>query len=110
MKKIEGYWYECDRYDRTGEKYPMPVANTIDLSIKKDFIEKLKQIQKISHEIHYRGFSGCRICNCLNGTFEYEYEDWVWPEGYLHYIQDHNVAPTKEFYDFIMNTELISQQ
>jgi len=96
-KKIEGYWYS-----KHESKYPMPVANTIDMSIKDSFIAKLKSIEEVAHQVHYRGFSGCRICNCLNGTFEYEYKNWVWPVGYMHYIQDHNVAPSKEFYEFVM--------
>jgi hypothetical protein len=49
----------------------------------------------------YRGFSHCRLCNCSNGSREYEFNfentTWIWPEGYVHYIADHAVRPDEEF-------------
>ena len=51
------------------------------------------------------GYSWCRLCldKKRNGSREYKLDKISWPQGYLHYILEHNVIPSKEFYDFIMN-------
>lgn len=45
----------------------------------------------------YRGSSRCRLCDQSNGSYEYELDGWIWPEGYMHYLRDHNVTPNEEF-------------
>lgn len=50
----------------------------------------------------YHGYSKCRLCGCRNGCKEFIIDEFMWPEGFRHYIQAHNVRPTQEFIDFIL--------
>lgn len=52
--------------------------------------------------VAYRGSSRCRCCHRDNGNHEYRYNGWTWPEGYRHYLEDHNVLPDAAFKDFVM--------
>jgi hypothetical protein len=45
----------------------------------------------------YMGYSNCRVCGKINGNEEYTDGKYVWPEGYLHYITEHNVIPPYSF-------------
>jgi hypothetical protein len=40
-----------------------------------------------------------------------EFTDWAyyWPEGFVHYIEEHNVKPPKEFVDHVMKKEKVEQ-
>ena len=68
----------------------------------KDIIKKIEKIQKVAHEKHYRGYSECRVCWYeRNGSKEYFIDYFVWPEGYIHYLKDHNVAVDKEFGEYV---------
>lgn len=69
--------------------------------------------------IAYAGYSWCRLCaevrpsykernsntledwECL-GSAEYTDEVFVWPQGYVHYIEDHMVRPPQEFIDHVL--------
>jgi len=54
--------------------------------------------------LSYMGSSNCRICDSQGrdmGYREFHVGDWVWPEGYRHYIEVHNVKPSDEFMAFI---------
>ena len=67
------------------------------------FLKKLRNLEN-SNEVNsvvYRGFSSCRLCKCANGSKEYEYKNWTWPEGFMHYVEAHNVKPTPRFIKFI---------
>ena len=99
--KIEGYWYS--EYEK---QYPKPIPNTIDISIKQQFIEKLKKIQLHAHEVAYMGSSKCRLCDICNGSTEFNHKGWIWPIGYLHYIETHNVSPSKDFINFVINIKV----
>lgn len=48
----------------------------------------------------YMGSSRCRLCKCFNGNLEYTIEDSdgvsiTFPQGYLHYLKEHNVEIDK---------------
>lgn len=101
MPKLEGFWKGPGQTE-----LPMPVEHGIPFPEKDDFVARLKSIQKRAQIIHFKGFSRCRICNKINGTTEYSYSGWNWPEGYLHYIVDHNVSPSVEFFNFVMNRKI----
>lgn len=49
--------------------------------------------------IAYRGWSDCRICGESNGSCDETDGEWIWPSGFLHYIEDHNVKPPQDFID-----------
>ena len=99
-KKI-GFWKSSSE-----PELPMPVSNTESFNKKDEFLARLASIEKNkSTERKYRGFSVCRICNCSNGISEYSFGGFVWPSGYSHYIEKHNVIPDKVFFDFVMSEE-----
>lgn len=54
----------------------------------------------------YRGYSPCRICEISNGCREYTFGSFRWPQGYIHYLDKHNVQPDPLFRKFIMETPL----
>ncbi len=86
--------------------FPMPIANSFNPKFKESFLEKLKKVECLSNRVSYMGQSDCRLCNNKNGSVEYENGPWVWPSGYVHYIRDHNVAPSMDFYKFIKNYDI----
>lgn len=94
--KVEGYW-RAHKDDVSEYPFPESVGFKDDV-----FVEKVKSLQEKARVIQFKGFSFCRICECINGTQEFEYKGWNWPSGYLHYIVDHGVKPSDEFYDFVM--------
>lgn len=97
---IEGYWY--DGYNTI---YPMPKPNSIPVDL--EFVNKLENRLKSAIVVQYLGFSTCRICHKLNGSGEYILENdklkFKVPEGFLHYIKEHNIHPSPKFYNFIMS-------
>lgn len=98
----EGFWKirESDPDDKV-LKWTWPIAEEKEWEGKSQFLETLKKVEKVAYKEHYRGFSFCRLCRKVNGTFSYEYKDWTWPEGYFHYLGVHNVRPTEKFVKFI---------
>ena len=95
-KTTIGYWYS--KYE---PQYPKPVEGK-PFTGQKEFLERLEKIEKRTQKIHYKGWSRCRICNCMNGTTEHVSKSFRWPEGYIHYIRDHNVKPDEDFYNAVM--------
>jgi len=102
MKKV-GFWYSKDE-----PKLPMPVQQEPDSEwVKKDkpasFAKLLIAVEKVARCVGYKGSSRCRICDKRNGSMEFGYKGWVWPEGYMHYIRDHNVKPPAKFIQFVVS-------
>lgn len=97
----EGFWYSREEPD-----LPMPIANKSPWNGQKEFLEKLSFIENSvdwgPNKEGYFGYSGCRICDCDNGSAEYRISDWTWPEGFRHYVEVHNVKPSDEFIRFVM--------
>lgn len=102
-KFIESYWWS-----EKDDKYPFPKEsdNKVDLI----FIDKLKVIMKNSKKKDYLGSSYCRICDISNSCSEYILENnnitFVVPDGVLHYYEVHNVHPSNEFFNFVMNYKI----
>ena len=99
--KIEGYWYESFRPD---SPHPMPVPDPHfdQWSERQTFLHALDYVEKqLATGVQYKGSSQCRICDCQNGSREFEYLDWKWPIGFRHYIEEHQIKPTQAFQDFI---------
>ncbi len=54
------------------------------------------------------GYSYCRLCDKTdNGYREKSDGQFVWPEGFLHYVEEHNVKPPQEFIDHCINNPQI---
>lgn len=92
--KFIGFWKGCGKWTQV----PVPNSATID---QKEIIKKIKYVQKFAQKTAYRGLSPCRICQCYNGCEEYAIDGFVWPSGYLHYLEDHNVAVDEDFAKYI---------
>lgn len=100
MKEV-GFWRATEDSD---ENLPWPVHSDKPFDNKDVFLQKLSEIEELTHKIYYRGMSLCRCCRNVNGSFTHEYQGWAWPQGYIHYIKVHNVVPPKDFYDFVLST------
>jgi len=103
MKKV-GFWYS--KYE---PKLPKPVQQAPDsewvlAGRPTAFAKLLKAMEKVARCRGYKGSSKCRICGKRNGSMEYSYKGWTWPEGYMHYIRDHNVRPPLKFVAFVVST------
>ena len=72
----EGFWKPF--YNSLGIEIPgglSPIINNKPIDF--EFLKKLKIIQEKCDKISYLGYSKCRICNDINGSFEYILENWV---------------------------------
>ena len=47
------------------------------------------------------GYSTCRICGIDNGTKDLSDGKYMWPEGLVHYVKDHNLRLPKEFEEHV---------
>lgn len=87
VKKI-GYWRQ--REDST-EGLPWPEENG---QLPQDTKLRIAEyLMKGNLHTAWKGFSRCRICGKMNGTICLTDGEFVYPEGYAHYIVDHNVMP-----------------
>lgn len=96
-----GMWKEVE-----GDGLPDPVPHDKPFKDQARFLIWLAHVERNLAKCKvYKGSSTCRICGDWNGTKEYEYNGFRWPEGYSHYIEEHNVRPDKAFYDMIMSVK-----
>jgi hypothetical protein len=118
----EGFWKGFGE----DANLPMPVANKEPWAGQDQFLKELIQIEGNLLELYqayveaynsglflsrtlrappqvqsYRGFSQCRICGKSNGSREFDYGGYVWPSGFRHYIEAHNVKPSDGFIKMI---------
>lgn len=97
----EGFWYS--KY----EPYlPKPVENEKPWKGQKAFTAALIKKQSKAGVKRYRGWSTCRLCGEHNGSTEYVASGWVWPVGFKHYVEKHNVRPSLAFQEFILGHEV----
>jgi hypothetical protein len=50
----------------------------------------------------WMGFSNCRFCGKINGTTCFGDSEFVWPEGFAHYLREHGVRPPAAFVEHVM--------
>lgn len=93
----EGFWYS--KYEPL---LPKPIENEKPWKGKKEFVAALKAKQARLRPNRYKGWSTCRICKCNNGSTEFTYHGWRWPEGLTHYVEEHNVRPSLAFQELIV--------
>lgn len=99
----EGFWYsEHSPY------LPKPVPREKAWKGKREFLTALaeKESSPDANSTQYRGWSTCRICGCNNGSSDYELDGWLWPVGYSHYVEEHNVRPSLAFQEFILDYQI----
>ncbi|CAH6419169.1 Hypothetical protein HVR_LOCUS365 [uncultured virus] len=102
--KCEGYW------NSIGSKNAyLPIISTKIWIDKELFVRCVYAINRYLIDngkyFRYRGLSPSRIIsNEYVGAGEYEDTEYnmCWPENYIgHYIRDHNVMPTRRFYEYV---------
>lgn len=102
LLRREGFWY--------GEHSPLlpkPIANEKAWKGRRKFLKALAIVEKVARPEHYKGYSNCRICKKRrNGTASYILQGWTWPEGFRHYVEEHNVRPSLAFQEFILGRSL----
>lgn len=88
MEKIhEGFWNDTHRPNVRSAAWPG----------KDDFLRILRDVEDAALVRTYRGTSTCRVCHKVNGSREFETSGAVWPSGFRHYIEAHNVEPSEAF-------------
>jgi len=98
---IEGYFY--NEHDHAGTlNYPRPQQQLTKFDEHR--IERIEQILSTMNKLGYLGSSSCRICHKSNGSIEYNGVSpsgklWYIPQGYIHYLKEHNVHPSSQFID-----------
>lgn len=99
-QKIEGYWWAIGSPD-----YPKPIPSISPFYQKELILKKLISLETKLTKFRTKGYSRCRCCKCPNGSGEYRYKNWLWPEGFIHYIVEHNIEPSSEFKKEVLNIE-----
>jgi hypothetical protein len=111
--KFIGYWYRNDLPKRWGGFKP---ASKFDLPDPKDYVDEswsgferevvIAYLKNGQPWEQWFGFSWCRF-GCDVDHVELGCEDltdgvYVWPSGFVHYVQKHGVKPVQEFLDHVM--------
>jgi hypothetical protein len=99
----EGYWYADNKHD---ENYPKIESQINKIKINQEFLDQLKIVSKFGYWYSWMGYSSCRLCvKDNNGDSDIITHDdkYKFPSGLIHYFENHNVHPTKEFYDYVIN-------
>ena len=94
----EGFWKSALEPD-----LPMPVARDDEHPSKARLLKALAFVESQADTTHYKGFSRCRICDCMNGSSEHTALGFTWPSGLSHYIREHNVRVTMAFRQSILS-------
>lgn len=102
VPRYEGFWRGFHN-EESDLPWPEPQPGWPDAS---RFLSALKQVEDIAERIRYRGVSHCRLCGCINGGSSFRLQVWEWPEGFKHYVAEHDVRPSVEFATFILNYAL----
>lgn len=87
----EGFWSPVNQ----------PVPHAMPWEGKAEFLHRLAIVEDASNAVQYRGWSNCRVCHRENGSREFLTPGAVWPAGFRHYIEVHNVRPSKAFTNYI---------
>lgn len=102
--------------DSKGNLFPFPVppASASDWTDKKTFIERLTALDgyldlKKKFEL-YESPMNCLICGKKNITTKrYVYDETMWEDGLIHYMDVHNIEPSIEFKQKIYHNHLFRQ-
>jgi hypothetical protein len=96
--KLEGFWAHTPEEENP---FPFPVIYKGVWNDKSTFLKFLSQVEAKAMKRTCKGFSRCRLCGIPNGSITFNYNGWKWPNGFKHYIREHNVLPNAEFVEMI---------
>lgn len=99
-QRFEGFWWS-----EREPHLPKPVSSDVDFEGKAAVVEALEKLEKniYTHKdragtcVYFKGWSTCRCCGAENGSAEFSYKNWKWPDGLAHYVKVHNVKPSDDF-------------
>ncbi len=97
----EGFWYSP-----ANPKLPKPVSHEKPVKNKAKVVARMKTVAANFSGGMQKGVSTCRICKERNGSHDVSYNGFTWPIGYIHYVEKHNVHPTKEFLEALFSGSL----
>ncbi len=97
---IEGYWRQ-EMIPSGPDSLPWPVPMRIKNFQHFRFVKSLLSLQDKARVVAYRGFSLNRLNGEYNGSEEFSYKGWRWPEGLERYLRL-GVPPSKEFAAFVL--------
>lgn len=83
-----GFWWDDNEEDSLYPKVEQFIGNSLGVLKKKKIVAYLKKGRFVNQ---YLGFSECRICGKRNGNSEFTDGRFLYPEGLLHYIIEHNI-------------------
>ena len=103
MTNREGFWHSGSILS----KLPTPIPRG-PWQGQQEFLKALRKLEsRNSVKMDaFKGMSHCRICKCINGSKQYSYKKWIWPSGYKHYIEEHNVRPSLAFMEMVLGKEV----
>ena len=102
--KVEGYWRQSLKEK---SDLPFPIVYKPTGYNKTEFLAKLEKVQERANTQSYRGWSSNRWTGESNGSREFEYKGWKWPEGLITYLKA-GVPPSQAFYKLITGKALDS--
>lgn len=100
--KMIGYWYNDYEQDLPSPK------DFIDATWnKKERQAVVEYLNKAKEHESWRWCFNCKFCGKENGSRNLTDGTYVFPEGFAHYIEEHNIKPPQEFIDHVqMKTDL----
>lgn len=118
--KGEGFWRTPDWvkeksshksfYEKHDEGLHIPFKHDSEWSGKSEFVNKLRKIQKNVTQLCANGLSPSRFeKDKYLGSLEFRDSKAhiAWPGDYLeYYIEKHNVKPSREFYNYVLDWTL----
>lgn len=97
--------------DSKGELLPYPREHAGYWPDKQDILNRLisfdSYLDAKKKTIHYDESKNCLICGKHNITTKrYIYIDITWENGLVHYIKEHNIEPSTQFKQFILDKKI----
>lgn len=103
----EGFWR--NERDPSTKNLPRVRAREKPFRGQVEFLSALHRVEAYHPEInpqHSKGWSNCRCCDKKNGSVQFKLRalgvTWEWPNGFRHYVEDHNVRPSLAFHEWIL--------
>jgi len=110
----ESRWRETEtkkEFDSDNIMFPYPTERIDTYGYKwkggkKQFIDKLQNVQKFVDKKNVKNDDRCMLCNEKHvSNIEYNISNIIWNSNLHHYIDKHNVKPTQNFIDIIYRSE-----
>lgn len=96
--RYEGFWRSSLNAE---ESLPWPEPDSAWLD-RAAFLQALRRVETTARKFVSAGFSLCRLCGTRNGNESFQADIWEWPEGFRHYVAEHQVRPTPDFESFVL--------